>query len=249
MSASGQDEPRQQTFHGPGSFGGDNKGIINNNVLLDPRTAAVMEDLNKKAPELATLLRKALRDGFISPEAVIALNRAVEHLNEDTAQAFRFAAERINEDTAISFQGVARDFGVADQQLSARVIELNNASESLREMIGQFNSAQIIRTQKVDAPDYQSQPRSAAGMPTRPSARGATKWWFTSQLMCLVLGVGLLATAILTHYHLGGDAQRIGGFAVAIPLIIWVSKLLPQVPTRKYRAPNTRRPPRYPPRL
>jgi len=226
MSASGQDEPRHQTFHGPGSFGGDNKGIINNNVLLDPRTAAVMEDLNRKAPELAALLRKALRDGFISPDAVIALNRAVEHLNEDTAQAFMFAAEHINEDTAISFQGIARDFIDADQQLSARVSELNSASEALSKMIGKINSAQRVNTS-----DYQLQPPSAAGITGRRSVRRAANWWFISQLMSFCLGVGLLATAILVHYHLGGDAQRIGAFAAAIPLIIWIAKALGRTST------------------
>jgi len=239
MSASGQDESRHQIFHGPGSFGGDNKGIINNNVLLDPRTVAVMEDLNRKAPELAALLRKALRDGFISPDAVIALNRAVDHLNEDTAQAFRFAAQHINEDTAISFRDVAHDFTTADEQLSARVSEINDASEELRMMIAQINDVQ-----KANVSGYQFQPPNTAGISSRRSVRSAANGWFISQLMCFCLGVGLLTTAILAHYHLDGDAQRIGAFAVAIPLIIWIAKAWPQAPVRKNRPLSPPRPPR-----
>jgi hypothetical protein len=218
MNASGQDEPRYQTFHGPGSVGGDNNGTINNNVLLDPRTAAVMEDLNRKAPELAALLRKALHDGFISPDAVIALNRAVDHLNEDTVQAFRFAAQHINEETAICFQGVAHDFTVVDQQLSARVSEINAASDALHMMIGQIDDVQ-----KANASGYQFQPPNTA---SRRSARSTVNWRLISQLMCFCLGVGLLTTAILAHYHLAGDAQRIGVFAAGIPLIIWIAKAL-----------------------
>ena len=150
MSGSEQDESRQQIFHGPASFGGDNNGIINNSVLLDPKTAAVMEDLNRKAPVLAALLSKALRDGFISPDAVIALNRAVEHLNEDTVQAFRYAAQHINEETAISFEGVAHNFTVANQQLGVRVTEINDASEALRKMIEQINSKQRVGDQTTN---------------------------------------------------------------------------------------------------
>lgn len=130
-----------------------------------------------------------------------------------------FAAKHINEDTATSFQGVARDFIAADQQLSARVSELNSASETLSKMIGKISSAQ-----KVNTSDYQFHPPSVAGITSRHSVRSAANWWFISQLMSFCLGVGLLATAILVHYHLEGDAQRIGAFAAAIPLIIWIAK-------------------------
>jgi hypothetical protein len=182
--------------------------------------AAVMEDLNRKAPELATLLRKALRDGFISPDAVIALNRAVEHLNEDTVQAFRFAAEHINEDTAISFQGVAHDFTVADQQLSARVSELNYASEALGKMIEQFNSAQ-----EVNASGFQSRPPSAQRVTIRPSSQSAGEWWLRIGLISFSLGVGLIAARILMLFHQVGPATVVGVFAVIIPAVVfWIAK-------------------------
>jgi len=220
MSASGQDKPRYQTFHGPGSVGGDNNGTINNNVLLDPRTAAVMEDLNRKAPKLAALLQKALSDGFISQDAVIALNSAVHHINEDTAQAFTYAAQHINEDTAASFQVVANVFTAASENLSSRVSEINAASEALGMVIEQINDRRT-----ASAPAYQFQPSSsAAGITSRRSARSAANWWFISRLMCFCLGVGLLTTSILAHYHLEGKAQLIGVLAVAIPLIIWIAK-------------------------
>jgi hypothetical protein len=240
MSESRQDEPKQQIFHGPASFGGDNHGIINN-ILIDAQTRAALAKMSRDTPALGRLMEKAFRDGFISPDAVIALNRAVEHLNEDTVQAFMFAAKHINEETAISFEGVARDFTVADEQLRARVTELNNAAEALGMMVRQINDARPVRES-----GYQAQSSRATGMAKKSSGRSVSDWWITLQLMCFCLGVGLLTTAILTHYRLGGDAQRIGGIAAAVPIFIWVYKLLQWMSARKDRVSGTPRLPRLP---
>jgi hypothetical protein len=216
MSTSGQDDRRQQIFHGPASFGGDNNGVINNNVLLKAKTEAAIDDINRKAPELAAALRKAVRDGIMSPDAVIALNRAVEHLNEDTAQSFRFAAEHINEDTAISFESIAQDFINVDDRLSATVSRLDYATQSLSKIIGQ-----VDEIHGLDAPGYQVQPPSLE----RRSGRSAGDWKFRVGLIFFSLGAGLFAAALLTRDHFGGQAIFAGISAMAFPVVSWVIKV------------------------
>ena len=63
---------KDSAFYGPASFGGDNNGIINN-VLLDPKTKAMLAKMSKDAPPLA-VLERAVRDGVMSPGAVEALH-------------------------------------------------------------------------------------------------------------------------------------------------------------------------------
>ena len=214
MSTSDQDKPKQQSFYGAGSFGGDNNGTINN-VLLDLKTKVVLTELSKKVPELDALLRKALRDGVLSPDAVIALNRAVNHINEETAQAFLFAARHINEDVAVSFEAVAEKIKTADQQLSARVSELNAVSASLHQSLGQINGALA----------YRVQPANSAGVATRPSRRTSAERWFILKLISVSVGAALVTAVILRNHHLGGPTVAAGAVALTIPVLIWINKV------------------------
>jgi hypothetical protein len=218
MSTSGQGEPKHQTFHGPASFGGDNKGIINN-VLLDPRTRATLEKLSKDAPELAGIMRKAIRDGVISPDAVEELQSAVQHINMDVADALLIAGQNINQNVAqdLVYAGenlngeVAKKFTVLNQELGERVRELNDATESLRGMAGEVISTDTGTVSR------------AAGVVALPSPRSPGKWWFRPRLICCCFGAGISAGAILMYYHLVTYVILAGILAFMALVIPWIA--------------------------
>ncbi|MFI7690736.1 hypothetical protein ACIBQ6_16820 [Nonomuraea sp. NPDC049655] len=94
--------PVEQHNHGSGTFiGRNNYGTIN---AIDPATQAILEKLSQQAPALARLLRKALRDGVVSPDVVSALEYAARNINEDVAHALLIAGKNINEDVAYSLR-------------------------------------------------------------------------------------------------------------------------------------------------
>jgi hypothetical protein len=209
MSTSGQDETRHQTFHGPGSFGGDNNGVINN-VLLDPRTKAMLETFSEKAPEFAALLKRSLRDGFISPDVAQALLLAAENINEDVARALLVAGENINEDVADHLWNAGRDikevvqetFPAVNRQLTERVEEINAATESLRVMLAQSSThaGTVPRTPVVAVPR-----RTPEGV-VQSSRRTLDTWRVRFGLMCGSSAAGLVAAIILMRSDLGGQA-------------------------------------------
>jgi hypothetical protein len=231
-----KDFPVRQVHLGIGDQVGRDKYV--SVELMDPKTKALVEKLCEAAPGFAKVIERAAREGIMSPDDVAYLNRAVDHLNEDTAMAFRYAAEHINEDTAMSFQCIAHDFTQVDQQLSARVTELNSASDDLRRMIEQVNSIQ-----EPSAPDHQFQPSSANETTSQNFPRHAVSLWVASQLVCFCLGIGLLAMPILAHYRLERDVQHFDWIALVIPLVVWGFKVRQWWEARKNRWGEPPRPP------
>ncbi len=220
MSTSGQDEPKHQSFYGPASFGGDNKGIINN-VLLDAKTKALVAKMAEYAPPLAGLLERAVRDGVMSPGAVEALLLAARNINEDVAQALLIAGRNINEDVAdrLWYAGkninkeVADQFVNVNQEIGERVRELNGAVDSLRETVRQIRGVQGkgFPSNRLDPAGTDTGTVSRiAEVPMMPSLRSPDKWRVRFGLICCSSGVGLVAAVILTRSHLGGYAVFAG---------------------------------------
>jgi len=99
----GEQNVREQHNYGSGTFvGRDNYNI--HNQVLDSRTREVLSKLSEDAPSLASLLRRSLQEGFISPDIAMALQMAVRNINEDVADALLFAGQNINKDVAWSLQ-------------------------------------------------------------------------------------------------------------------------------------------------
>ena len=211
MIDSGQEGPREQHNNGPGTFvGRDNYGPIRNE-LLDPETRATLAKLSKDAPELASILKKALRDGVISPDAVAALESAVRNINMDVAEALMLAGQNINEDVAEWLmdagrninKDVANKFFQVKEELNDTARELDRVLHSLRETVGQVNSLQ-----GGSGPGYQCGPagtvtgtaQRTARVVTRPSPASTDNWKFRLKLISWSFGVGLLAGAILIYY-------------------------------------------------
>jgi hypothetical protein len=216
MSASGQDEPRQQTFHGAGSFGGDNIGVINNHVLLDAKTKALVAKMAQYAPPLAGLLEKAVRDGVMSPTAVEALMLAAQNINEDVAAALLIAGRNINEDVAEQLwnagqninKDVADRFSTVNQDLAKRVREINAATDSLRDLL-------------IDADTNAGAVSPTGGMVALPPSRRRDQWWFIPMLVFGCTGAGLAAGVILERSHVGEY-----GLLFGIPMVIVAGLLL-----------------------
>jgi Flp pilus assembly protein TadB len=233
MSASGQNEPRQQSFYGPGSFGGDNHGTVNN-VLLDPKTKATLAKLSKDAPELADILKTALRDGIVSPDTVAALQSAVRHINDDVADRLWYAARNINEDVADRLwhagqninEEVANKFIRINDELNATVRNLEQNLNSMRATTAQPSSSP--RSPKRSEPDpariATANAARTAGVDMLHSSQSAENWRFRLTLVCCSSGVGLLAAVILMKHHFGGYATFAGVFALAIPVLFWIVK-------------------------
>ncbi|MEV0012284.1 hypothetical protein [Streptomyces sp. NPDC047973] len=100
----------EQHNHGSGAFvGRDNHGEIRVE-MLDGQTKAYLREMSKAAPGLAELLRKAVRDGAISPDTANALAMAARNINEDVADALRYAARSINPDVAQLLSDASRNF-------------------------------------------------------------------------------------------------------------------------------------------
>jgi hypothetical protein len=229
MVDSRQEGPSEQHNHGPGTFiGGDNYGPISHE-MLDPQTKSMLAKLPKDAPELALLLRKALRDGIISPDVAEALMLAVRNINEDVADALLVAGQNINEDVAVDLriagqninEEVANKFVRVKEELSDTAHELKSFLNSLRKTVGQLSSPQGRSNL-----DYQFEPVSTVtgtdwhtgGVITRPSTRSPDKWWFRFRLICCSFGVGVIAGATLMHYHLVAYVTLAGvlGFAALV---------------------------------
>lgn len=234
MGASGQDEPRQQTFHGPGSFGGDNKGVINN-VLLDDKTKATLAKLSKDAPELANILKTALRDGVISPDVVTALQSAVQNINHDVADRLWFAAQKINEDVAdrLWYAGqnineeVASKFVRVKNELNETAFNLEQTLSSLRTATAQSSSPQRALNPHSELKPTRvvtGSSRHTVGSTTLTSSQSTGKLGLRFNLICCSSGFGLLTAVILMHHHLGGYATFAGVLALTIPTLFWIIK-------------------------
>jgi len=208
MSGSEHDKPRHQSFYGPGSFGGDNKGTIHNNVLLDPQTKAYLADMSAKAPELAALLRRSLDKGFISPETAQVLMLAAQNINEEVATSLRMAGENINGEVANKLSDV-------NLALTDRVRELNDAARSLQGMI----AGQDIQGE-INAVTY------FPGPATSPSPSSKDTWPLRFTLIFCSLGLGLVAAVIAAGHHHGNAAMFVGVPALAIPILAWINKAL-----------------------
>jgi hypothetical protein len=205
---SGQDELRNQTFWGPGSFGGDNKGVVNNKVLVDPKTRATLEKLSKDAPVLADILKKALDDGFISPETVAVLQSVVWRINEDTIDALMTVGRNLDEDAvdALRTAGeningeVANTLVAASVNIKKDMEKLQFLTNSLRDAIGQLSQERRINPGRRSGPAG-AVPGAVEVMARSP--RSAVKWRLKILLIGWSLGVGVLLGAILFSCHAG----------------------------------------------
>ena|ERR1035438_4552424 len=211
MIDSGQEGLREQHNNSSGTFiGRDNYAPIRYE-LLDPKTRATLAKLSKDAPDLARVLKRALRDGIISPDAVAALESAVRNINMDVAEALMLAGRNINADVAewLMLAGrninedVANKFVKVNGELNDTARELDRVLYLLHETVGQVNSLQGGRD-----PGYQFRPpgtvtgtaQRAARVVTHPSPRSTDNWKFRLKLIAWSFGVGLLAGAILIYY-------------------------------------------------
>jgi hypothetical protein len=115
----GRESIYRQTNNGSGTFiGGNNYGTVQ---TLDSKTKAVLDKLSVEAPGLARLLRKALKDGLISPDIASALEMAARNINWDVAEALYIAGRNINSDVAEHLHAAGRSINpeVADRMHSA----------------------------------------------------------------------------------------------------------------------------------
>jgi hypothetical protein len=233
MTDSGREGPLEQHNHSSGTFIGGNNYAPIRNELLDPRTKATLAKLSEDAPELANILKKALRDGIISSDVVAALQSAVRNINEDVANALLIAGRNINEDVADALltagtninADVAMQFVRVNEDLTNTARELDRKLDSLRETVGQLSS------QKGSDPDYHFRsastdtgtPLGKARVITRPPARSIGKWWFRVRMICSAFGVGVVAGALLMHYHLGAYVWLAGVLGFIALVIPWIA--------------------------
>ena len=210
MTDPGQDGPREQHNYGSGTFiGRDNYAPIRYE-LLDPRTKSTLAKLSRAAPELSEILKRALTEGVISPDAVVALQRAVQNINMDVAEALLVAGRNINQDVADALMAagyninvkVAERFDQVETGLKETADDLERTLQSLQEIAGQVNNMQ----DRVD-PGWQAAPLGAVTrvpytvqVNTRPASGRWDYFWFRSKLVLWGFATGLAAGSILVYW-------------------------------------------------
>lgn len=208
MDDFGNEGPREQYNHGSGLFiGRNNYGDIRYE-MADPKTKAALAKLSKDAPDLAKLLRKALRDGVISPDTVAALESAVRNINEDVAESFRLAGQNINEDVAESlrFAGQNINHDVADKILGATrnldetARELDHALSSLNTTVEKVNGASGVGHLVRLASTITFAAQRIERVVTPPPPETIVNWKATIKACLCVFVAGVLAGAILIYY-------------------------------------------------
>lgn len=144
-----------QNNTGSGAFvGGNNYGPIH---AIDPKTSAVLASLAEEAPGLAELMRRALREGLVSPDAVYALEIAARNINADVAEALLIAGRNINEDVAgtLRITGARIENGVNSlPQLTTELAEAASAfggrGSSVSGPIDQLESVLVALERQAD---------------------------------------------------------------------------------------------------
>jgi hypothetical protein len=208
MDDFGNGGPHEQHNHGSGPFiGRDNYGDIRYE-MVDPKTKTALAKLSKDAPDLAKLLRKALRDGVISPESVAALESAVRNINEDVADSLRLAGQNINEDVADSlrFAGQNINEDVANKILgAANTLDevkcgLNYALSSLDTTVGKLNGGSGVGHLVGVAGAITAAAERIERVVTPPPPMTVVNWKATYKACFWVFVVGILAGAILIYY-------------------------------------------------
>jgi hypothetical protein len=217
----------QQTHNGNGpQIAGHNFGAIKYE-LLDGKTKATLAKLATDAPDLAGILKMAIRDGVISPDTVAALQSAVRHINEDVAQQFRYAARNINEGVAQQLYSAARninedvasDFDRVNHELSDTGRELDRILSSLQDTARELQSLQSGVT------PGRFEPAETPAFVSAPSSRTCDAWGLRFKLFFSGCGLGLLGAALLMSLRLGGWVVLAGAVALAIPVAPWIAKM------------------------
>jgi hypothetical protein len=210
VTDSGQDGPRDQHNYGSGTFiGRDNYAPIRYE-LLDPRTKSTLAKLSRAAPELSEILKRALTEGVISPDAVVALQRAVQNINMDVAEALLVAGRNINQDVADALMiaghnindQVAERFDQVRTGLKDTAGDLEQILQSLQEIAKQITSMQ----DGVD-PGWRAAPPGAVTrvpytvqVDTRPASGRWDYFWFRSKLVLWGFAAGLAAGSIFVYW-------------------------------------------------
>ncbi|MET8864035.1 hypothetical protein ABZW11_13870 [Nonomuraea sp. NPDC004580] len=204
----------EQHNHGSGTFiGRNNYGTIN---AIDPATHAILEKLSKQAPALARLLRKALRDGVVSPDVVNALEYAARNINEDVAHALLIAGRNINEDVAYSLRvagehingDVARTLLDAGREISGAhevvarmeraLVDFASVTETLRNLTGSHGRNSLIDRLNKAVDSIRIHADRVEGVVTPPPAQIVVNWkpTFYAFAIGFLAGMALLAYLI-----------------------------------------------------
>ncbi|MET7820033.1 hypothetical protein [Micromonospora zamorensis] len=131
--------PSIQTNSGSGSIvNGHNFGRIE---TMDAKTKAVLEKLSSDAPDLALLLKRALRDGMISPDIAMSLGIAARNINEDVAQALWAASRKINHEVAEMLMAASRSINPeVASKISRAVDHLDGVPQRLEQITAEMKT-------------------------------------------------------------------------------------------------------------
>jgi hypothetical protein len=207
MDEPARESERQQHNHGSGTFiGGNNYGGVRYE-MLDPKTKATFDKLSKDAPDLAKVLKKAIRDGVISPDVVAALQSAVRNINEDVAESLAYAARNINEDVASELAHVGREISDGANIIDSATADLSATADDLDRIVSSFNQAiRKINNLPVDAglgplTNREGDVIDAAKPTARPLIKGIDSWKLRLKIFLCGAGIGIAVGALLA-YHL-----------------------------------------------
>jgi len=161
-----------QHNHSSGIFvGGDSDGPLE---AVDEKTKALLAKMTKQAPALGGLLEQALADGVITPDTVLALERAAWSINMDVTGMLNGAAHGLNT-AATTIETASRNF---------TAITFTDDIRRLNSLVATL-SREAARVERVVTP---------------PPPVAVTNWRVTGWAFLVGVAIGAIGIAwVLTH--------------------------------------------------
>ncbi|MEU7840630.1 hypothetical protein AB0B39_06630 [Micromonospora sp. NPDC049114] len=200
MSATSADNwpgPGVQRNEKNGVFiGRDNYGPIHN---IDDATREVLKKLADEAPALHEILRRAIKEGLVSPDVVYALEFAARSINEDVAVMLNRASHNINEDNATTFMAAANkleqlashDYGDGLNGVAQRVESLVQRFETVSSSLDNRDLENLPGNLDNVLTNFRYEADRIEGVVTPPPAQIVVNWRVTWRAYLVGIATGL----------------------------------------------------------
>lgn len=213
---------------------------------IDPAMRAMLTGVSEDASKLVGIVRQALGDGYMSEYSVTAFNRAAQHISDDLVDRLGWATRNLSEDnvdrlgwatqnlTNMSVDNVDH-LGWATRNITEETVNrlssaAENISESTANRFVDVNEDLNATARRIEialrsafaAQEKSQQPGVVPAIPL--TAKEVDKRGIRFKRILFIAGLVLLTGVVLEKNHLGGWAVFAGVFALAIPILISVSK-------------------------
>jgi hypothetical protein len=213
---------------------------------IDPKMRAMLTGVSEDAAKLLRIVKQALSDGFMSEYSIIAFNRTARYISDDLVDRLGWATRNLNEDNVDQLEWATRNLthmsednvdrlGWATRNITEETMtRLSAAAEKISERtVDRFvnvndelntTAHRIEKALRSTSATQESSQQPSVALPVPLAAKGTSKRGIRFKLILCIAGLVLLTGVALEKHHLGGWAVFAGVLALAIPVLIWMSK-------------------------